>query len=91
MVAEDALKLGDVGELGDVVEGQRVGGQHPRDHQGKRGVLGARNRDSAVEPLAADDANPIHDAPAAWRGLCWLARFYGLPGAGVQSLNLHRG
>ena len=63
VIAEDALQLADVGETRHVVEDQRVLGQQAGDHQRQSGVLGARNRDGAVQPLAADDANTIHDAP----------------------------
>ena len=65
VIAENALELDDVGETRHVVEDQRVLGQQAGDHQRQRGVLGARNRNGAVEPLPADDAYPIHDAPLA--------------------------
>ena len=63
VIAEDALEERDVGEARHVVEGQRLVGQEARDHQRQGGVLGAGNRDGAVQPGAADDANAIHDVP----------------------------
>ena len=63
VIAEDALQQLDVGEARHVVEDERVLGEQARDHQRQGGVLGARNRDGAVQALAADDANSIHDAP----------------------------
>ena len=65
VIAEDALQQFDVGQPRRVVEDQRVLGQKARDHQRQRGVLGARNRDRAVEALTADNTNSIHDAPLA--------------------------
>ena len=63
VIAEDALQQADIGKPRHVVEDERVLGQQAGDHQRQSGVLGARNRDRAVEPLAADDTYSIHDAP----------------------------
>src|SRR5471030_3408839 len=63
VIAENALEQNDVGKAGNIVEDQRVLGEQARDHQRQSGILGARYRDRAVEPLAADDAYSIHDAP----------------------------
>ena len=60
VIAEDALQQADVGEPRHVVEDERLIGQQARDHQRQRGVLGAGDRDGAVERPAADDANAIH-------------------------------
>ena len=69
MVAEDALQLRDVGKPRHVVEDQRFLGQQCGDHQGKRGILRAGNRDGAVELAAADDTNAVHATPLAMRNL----------------------
>ena len=51
----------DVGEARDVVEGQRLVGEQAGDHQRQGGVLGAGNRDRAVQAVAADDADAVHE------------------------------
>ena len=61
VIAEDPLQLGDVGKPRHVVEHQGVFAQKPRDHQRQRGVLGARNRNRAVQLAAANDANAVHN------------------------------
>ena len=63
VIAEDPLQQRDVGEPGHIVERQGLVGQEARDHQGKRGVLRSRDRDRAVQPPPAENANTIHDAP----------------------------
>ena len=63
VIAEDALQQDHVGEPRHVVEDERLLGEQARDHQRQRGVLGARNRNGAVKPPAADDANAIHAHP----------------------------
>src|SRR5688572_5762677 len=65
VIVEDALKLNDVGEMRDILEHERVLGQKARDHQRKRGILRAGDRDAAVERLAAIDAYAIHCCPRA--------------------------
>ncbi len=60
VVAQDAGELGNVGKIGDVLQRQPVGRQQTGDHQRQGGVLGAGNRDGAVQPLAADDLDAIH-------------------------------
>ena len=64
VIAENALQQNDVGEPRHVLQDQRVLGQQARDHQRQRGVLGARNRDRAVQALSADNAYSIHARPA---------------------------
>ena len=54
VVAENALQLRDVGKPRHVIEDQRLLGQKGCDHQRQRGILGARDRDGAVELVAAD-------------------------------------
>ena len=60
VIAEDALKQADIGEARHVVEDERLIGEQARDHQRQGGVLGAGDRDRAVELLPAGDANAIH-------------------------------
>src|SRR6185312_14884176 len=74
VIAEDALELDDVGEPRHVLEDQRLVGEQARDHQGQRGVLGARDRDRPVQALAADNANPIHSRPARFAALSAVPR-----------------
>ncbi len=64
VIIEDALQERDVGKARHVVEDERLLGQEARDHQGQSGVLGARNRNGAIERPAADDADTIHVTPA---------------------------
>ena len=63
VIAEDALKERHVGEPRHVVENERLVGEKRRDHQRQRRVLGARDRNGAVKPPAADNANAIHNYP----------------------------
>src|SRR5262249_48044307 len=63
VVAENALQLDDVSQPRDIVEDQSVLGQQTRDHQGKCRVLGARNRNCAVQTLSAYYAYPVHARP----------------------------
>jgi hypothetical protein len=60
MVAEDALQERHIRQSRHVLENKRIVGQQARDHQRQRGVLGARDRDRAIELAAAADANSIH-------------------------------
>ena len=60
MIAEDAHELADVGEARQVFQRQRLVGQQRGDHQRQRGVLGAGNRDRAVQLGAAANLNAIH-------------------------------
>src|SRR5262249_11177570 len=48
------------GQPRHVLENKRLVGEQTRDHQRQRCVLGARNRDRAIELSAAADANAIH-------------------------------
>src|SRR5262249_52987451 len=56
-----------VGKPRHVVENERLVGEQARDHQRQGGVLGARDRDRSVEPLAPVDANAVH-APSPVSG-----------------------
>ena len=39
---------------------ERLAGEQARDHQGQGGILGATDRDCALQALAADDADAVH-------------------------------
>src|SRR5881398_2029688 len=69
MVAEDALQLRDVGKPRHVVEDKRFLREQRRDHQRQRGVLRARNGNSAVERAAANNTNAVHATPLALHNL----------------------
>ena len=56
-----------MGEARDVVEGQRLLREEAGDHQRQGGVLGAGNLNSAVEAVAADDADSIHEVAPSRR------------------------
>jgi hypothetical protein len=60
VIAEDALKLADIGQARDIVENERLIGEQARDHQRQGGVLGAGDRDCPVELLPTGDANAVH-------------------------------
>ena len=60
MVAQDADEQVDVGEVRDVFQRQPVFRQQAGDQQRQRGVLGAGNRNRAVERSTAVDPDPIH-------------------------------
>ena len=64
MVAENALELDDVGQPRNIVEDQGLFGQQARDHQRQCRVLGARDRNRAIQTLSADYAYPVHARPA---------------------------
>ena len=63
VVGQDALQQAHVGEPRHVVENERLIGEQARDHQRQGRVLGARDRDRAVERPSADDTNAIHATP----------------------------
>ena len=63
VIVEDALQLRHVGEPRHIVEDHGLRRQQARDHQRQGGVLGARNRNGAVQRRAADDADTIHRCP----------------------------
>ena len=63
VIAENALKQNDVGKPRHVFKDQRLLGQEARDHQRQGRVLGARDRNGAVEPMPPDDAYAIHVCP----------------------------
>ena len=60
VIAQDAGKKVDVGEVGNVLQSHPVGGQQTRDHQRQGGVLGPGNGDRPRKPLAADNSDAIH-------------------------------
>ncbi|MNV28558.1 hypothetical protein D3C71_1197510 [compost metagenome] len=60
VVAENAQKLLDVCQMRHVFKRQGVAGQKRGDHQRQGGVLGAGNRNDAVQLVAAGNANAIH-------------------------------
>jgi hypothetical protein len=68
VIAQDALQQAHIGEPRDIVENQRLIGEQARDHQRQGGVLGARDRDCSVEPLAAGDADAIHSPSPHFSG-----------------------
>ncbi len=61
VIAEDAAEQRDVGEARHAVERQRLAGEQAGDHQGQRSVLGTADGYGAVQALAADNADTIHD------------------------------
>jgi hypothetical protein len=61
MIAENADQLLDIGEMRHVFERQRIVGQQGGDHQRQRCVLGAGDGNDAVELVAADDFDAIHE------------------------------
>ena len=65
VVAQDARQQVDVGEVRHVLQGQPVGRQQARDHQRQGRVLGAGDRDGAVQRAAAGDADAIHMCPVS--------------------------
>ena len=67
VIAEDAQKGGDIGEARHVGELERVLGEQARDHQRQGRVLGARDRNGAVQRHAAADLNAIHQMPPCCR------------------------
>src|SRR5262245_22476807 len=69
MISENTLKLVDVGEPRDILEDQCFLGEQARNHQRERCILGARDRDSPVQTLPANDPDSIHVAPPTFRVL----------------------
>jgi hypothetical protein len=65
VIAQDLLQQADIGEARHVLEHQRVVGEHAGDHQRQGGILGAGNRNRAVQRPAADNANAVHETPRA--------------------------
>ena len=65
VIAENALKLDDVGEPRNILDDQRVLSEQARDHQRERCILCARDRNRSVQTLPANDPDPIHVAPAS--------------------------
>ena len=67
VVAQNTLELDDVGKPWNIVEDQGALGQQARNHQWECRVLGARNRNRAVQTLSTDYAYPVHARPARRR------------------------
>ena len=61
MIAKNADQLLHIGQMRHVFERQRVIRQQRRNHQRERCVLGARDRDDAIEFVAADYSDAIHE------------------------------
>ncbi len=60
MIAEDAQKLFNVGQMRHVFERQRVARQKGSDHQRQSGVFRSRDRNGALEFVAAQNSDAIH-------------------------------
>ncbi len=60
VIAEDAHQQFDIGQMRHVFERQRVAGQQRGDHQRQGGILGAGNRNDAIELITADNSDTIH-------------------------------
>ncbi len=60
VIAEDADQQLDIGQMRHVFERQRIAGQQRGDHQRQGGILGAGNRNDAVELITADNSDTIH-------------------------------
>ena len=74
MIAEDAFELRHIGEQRHVGEGERVARQERGDHQRQGGVLGAGNRNDAVELRSADDPDLVHHPSLSFFGAARSAR-----------------
>jgi hypothetical protein len=73
VIAENADQLLDIGQMRHVFERQRIVGEQRSDHQGKRCVLRARDRDGSGQLVAADNSDAIH-WPSFLRAIPVLAR-----------------
>jgi hypothetical protein len=60
VMGQQVGERGDVGEVRQVVQGDRVLGQETGRHQRQRRVLGAADRDGSVQGLTAADADSVH-------------------------------
>jgi formate hydrogenlyase subunit 3/multisubunit Na+/H+ antiporter MnhD subunit len=60
VVREDARQIGDIRQARHVLERQRVIREQAGDHQRQGRVLGARDRDDAIQSVAADNADAVH-------------------------------
>ncbi|MNT34203.1 hypothetical protein D3C72_1701680 [compost metagenome] len=87
--AKQAQHGGGVVQVRDVGERQCVGGQEAGAQDRQRRVLGAGNRDFAVQRRAAGDAQFIHHLPACWYSpgvsvrmdSAWISAFMRSPSA----------
>ena len=62
LVAQNAQELRAIGQARHIVEGEGGVGEQRRDHERQGRVLGARNRDHAIQGLSADDPDPVHSS-----------------------------
>jgi hypothetical protein len=60
VIAKNAQQLLDIGQMRHVFQRQRIAGQKGRDHQRQSGILGAGNRNSAPQLIAAGNSDAIH-------------------------------
>ena len=65
VLGQEVRQRGDVGEVRDVRERERLVGEQARGHQRQGRVLGAENLDLALERAAAPDADAVHASPLA--------------------------
>jgi hypothetical protein len=63
VMPKNAQEHRDVGKIRHILERKGSRRQERRNHQRQGRILGARNSDASVEPLAADDANPVQGTP----------------------------
>ena len=61
MIAENADELFDVGQMRHIFERQRIVRQQRRDHQRQSRILGAGNRNDAIELVTANNLDAIHN------------------------------
>ena len=77
----------DVGQIGDILESQRIRGQQAHGHQRQRRILGAANRNYALERHTALDPDLVHRfgstrrLPARRRSSAMAGCFYWSGGA----------
>ena len=86
VIAENPLQLLDVGQVRHVFERQRVVGEKRRDHQRQSRVLRAGNRNGAVELIAPDDPDAIHEILARLLRLVGGARTHPVTGRNAGAL-----
>jgi hypothetical protein len=63
VIAQDAQQQIDVRQAGNISQDKGFGRKQARDHQGQGGILGAADLDTAIEYLAAANADAIHGEP----------------------------
>ncbi len=60
VIGKNADQLLDIGEVRHVFKRQRIVGEEGGDHQRQRCIFRARDRNDAIELVAADDFDAIH-------------------------------